>query len=452
VRRFYEKEQKAPANDAIREMLDLFCARAQFDGPTREVGTRVLRDGEALYINLGNDEWSALEIQNSRWRIVPESPARFTRTNGMGAMPTPDPTGSLELIKTLLPLSEGQFTLIAGWLVGAWHPTGPYPILVLMGEHGSAKSTLARSLRKLTDPFTPLLRSVPKDERDLILAATNSWTLAFDNLSGLPQWLSDALCRISTGGGLATRKLYSDNEEILFDAKRPIILNGIEDIARSPDLGDRSIILTLPPIAEARRLTESTYWARFEQIEPRILGGLLNAVAAAHHNISRTSIPKPPRMADFANWVCAATPALPFSAERFLEAYRSNRSESIASTIESSALASAVQSLAATQDRWEGTYGELLEILNQRVTDETKKSKAWPKNPRWLSSLLRKFGSPLRAAGCAITELSKDPKTRRRRIAIEKIDPSCQAVAAASDGPSNPIEETDANPWVEELL
>jgi hypothetical protein len=54
--------------------------------------------------------------------------------------------------------------------------------------------------------------------------------LAFDNLSGLPVWLTDALCRLATGGSFAVRQLYTDDEEMLFEAARPTLLNGIEEV------------------------------------------------------------------------------------------------------------------------------------------------------------------------------------------------------------------------------
>lgn len=63
-------------------------------------------------------------------------------------------------------------------------------------------------------------------------------------------WISDTLCRLATGGGFAVRRLYSDMDEVLFDAARPVILNGIEDIVTRPDLADRAVFLTLEPIPE----------------------------------------------------------------------------------------------------------------------------------------------------------------------------------------------------------
>ena len=77
--------------------------------------------------------------------------------------------------------------------------------------------------------------------------------LAFDNLSGLPPWLSDTLCRLTSGGAFSTRRLFTDQDEILFAAARPIILNGIEEVITRPDLADRAILLMLAPIAERQR-------------------------------------------------------------------------------------------------------------------------------------------------------------------------------------------------------
>ena len=79
-------------------------------------------------------------------------------------------------------------------------------VLVLHGEQGAAKSTTARVLRRLCDPNTAPLRAAPRGVRDLMIAATNSWPFCFDNLEHLPPWISNALCRLATGGGFATRR------------------------------------------------------------------------------------------------------------------------------------------------------------------------------------------------------------------------------------------------------
>jgi len=155
---------------------------------------------------------------------------------------------------------------------------GPYPLLAISGEQGSAKTVLSKLLKALIDPNAAPVRSLSREERELMIAANNGYLLAFDNLSGLPVWLSDALCRLATGGSFAVRQLYTDDEEVLFAATRPILLNGIEEVVSRPDLGDRAIFLTLPPIGDAQRRPEGELWHAFEIARPRILGALLDAV------------------------------------------------------------------------------------------------------------------------------------------------------------------------------
>src|SRR5262249_45493923 len=155
---------------------------------------------------------------------------------------------------------EEDWILLIAWLLMTYSPRGPYPVLNLTGEQGAAKSTRAPVLRSLIDPSSAPLRTAPRYEPDLIISAHAGWVLGFDNLYFLPQWLSDAFCRLATGGGFATRELYSDAEEVLFDAQRPVLFTGIEDLTVNGDLLDRSIRLSLPVIPEDQRKPESTFW------------------------------------------------------------------------------------------------------------------------------------------------------------------------------------------------
>ena len=148
--------------------------------------------------------------------------------------------------------------LIVAWLLGALRAGGPYPVLAIAGEQGSAKTVLSKLLRALIDPNVAPVRALPRDERELFIAASNGHVLAFDNVSDLPPWLSDTLCRLTSGGAFSTRRLFTDQDEILFAATRPIILNGIEEVITRPDLADRAILLMLAPIAERRRRPETS--------------------------------------------------------------------------------------------------------------------------------------------------------------------------------------------------
>jgi len=184
-------------------------------------------------------------------------------------------------LRRFLNVNDNDWHLVVGWLVQAFRPKGPYPVLVVHGGQGSAKSTLCRVLMALVDPNTAISRKEPKEDRDLAITANNSWVIAYDNLSALPVWLSDGLCRLSTGGGFACRQLYTDEEETIFDAQRPIVLNGIEELAVRGDLLDRSIIIYLPRIEEEKTLPEDVFWSEFDKEQPKILGALLTVVVGA---------------------------------------------------------------------------------------------------------------------------------------------------------------------------
>ena len=208
-----------------------------------------------------------------------------------------------------------------------------------------------------------------RDARDLFIAANNGHVLAFDNVSRMPDWISDTLCRLSTGGGFATRQLYTNQDEVLFDAARPVILNGIEDMVRRPDLADRGLFLTLEAIPENRRRPQAELRAAFKAERPRILGVLLDAVVEGLKRLPTTCPPKLPRMADFALWATACETAL-WPAGTFEAAYNSNRDEAIEAVIEADPVADAVRTLTQTRTVWTGTATELLDTLTKLVMTE----------------------------------------------------------------------------------
>jgi hypothetical protein len=202
----------------------------------------------------------------------------------------------------------------------------PLSCLGHRGRTRSAKTVLSKLLRALIDPSVAPVRALPRDERELFIAASNGHVLAFDNLSGLPTWLSDTLCRLTSGGAFSTRRLFTDQDEMLFAAARPIILNGIEEVITRPDLADRAILLMLAPIAERQRRPEIALWREFELARPHILGALLDAAAHGVRMLPHVRLRRLPRMADFALWVAACETA--FRPEGAFEAaYSNNRRE-----------------------------------------------------------------------------------------------------------------------------
>jgi hypothetical protein len=293
--------------------------------------------------------------------------------------------------------------LLIGWLIGTLMPDGPYAHLALNGEQGSAKSTTTRLLRAIVDPNEAMARTMPKEERDLAIAAKNSRIIAFDNLSYLPEWLSDALCRLSTGAADGTRKLYSDDEEALFSAKRPVIFNGIEEIATRGDLIDRLILVSLTP--PTKRMPESELWAAFDQARPTILGGLLNTASLALRRRPLVQMDNLPRLADFALWVEAAAPTLGWQFGDFTHAMHVMRQGAVSVQLESSPVARAVLDMDLP---WEGSATELHELLTRRISMDVKSLRKWPRNPRALSGALTRLAPALRTVGIDVCSVKSN--------------------------------------------
>jgi hypothetical protein len=243
-----------------------------------------------------------------------------------------------------------------------------------------------------------------------VIGAANCWIISLDNVSHLPDWLSDAICRLSTGGSFATRQRHTDEDEILFNVQRPCLVNGIEEIAVRGDLVDRAIVLELPSIPEDKRITDEEFWARFDEWEPGLFGYLLDAVAGALPRYESVKLTRLPRMADFAKWITAAEPALGWEDHFFVGAYTENRKQANDVTIEASPIARHVVALAATGS-WEGTATALLERLNVKATDAERRSKTWPQASNGLSNALRRLAPSLRSKGVNV-QFHRDQNVR----------------------------------------
>ena len=417
TQRFFEATSGAPNAQAMQDTLGLIEARAHFDAPEREVSVRIAIHAGRLYLDLADSAWRAVEVGPEGWRIVDAPPVRFRRPAGMLPLPEPKRGGTVEALRLFLNVrSDGDFVLAVAWLLAALRERGPYPVLVLTGEQGAAKSTFSGLLRALVDPNTAPLRALPREDRDLFIAATNGYVLAFDNVSRLPPWISDTLCRLATGGGFAVRQLYTDQDEVLFDATRPVILNGIEDMVTRPDLADRGIFLTLDPIPEGHRRPERALWAEFERERPRILGALLDVVAHGLKRLPSTSLNRLPRMADFALWATACEGAL-WDTGTFMNAYDVNRDEAVAGVVDADSVASAVRVLMAERSEWDGTASGLLSALSNVTQEAVRKAKTWPATPRALSGRLRRAASFLRQLGVQV-EFVREGRDRTRMIRI----------------------------------
>jgi hypothetical protein len=402
---FYQEDGKSPSSQALQDAINSLSGKAKFEGKTQDVHIRLASFNGKIYLDLCNDEWQILEIDAVGWQIIEAShaPVRFRRTKAMQALPNPTTNGDLAKLRDFLNVDDKNLTLVLAWLINCFRPDYPFPILLISGEQGTAKSTAAKVLRELVDPSVAPFRSAPRDERDLIIAATNAWICSFDNLSIVPNSLSDGFCRIATGGSLATRTLYTDDDETIFTAKRPIILNGIGDIASRSDLLDRALLIKLEAIPKDRRKTERGFWADFEKDKTSIFSALIEAVSFALKNIESTSLAELPRMADFALWATAAEQALGLNTGAFMAAYTQNREDAHAIVLEDSPVFEAIQKICEKQGSFNGTIKEFLELIDSFADDKTRASKHYPKNARGLRSQLERINPNLRQLDINIT-------------------------------------------------
>ncbi len=418
TRHYFEETGGAPNSEALTSALNVIEAKAHFDAPERPVYVRVAELDARLYLDLSDKTWRAVEIDAAGWRVIDNPPVRFRRSAGMQPLPMPVPGGSVATLRSFLNVrSDTDFVLVVAWALACLRNRGPYPVIALSGEQGSAKSTFSSILRALLDPNIAPLRALPREDRDLFIAASNGHVLAFDNVSGLPAWISDTLCRLATGGGFAVRQLYTDQDEVLFDAARPMILNGIEDIITRPDLAGRAVFLTLEPIPDERRRPEAELWAAFETERPGILGVLLDAVVEGLKRLPETILPRLPRMADFALWATACETAL-WPAGTFWSAYGTNRDEAVEGVLDADPVAAAVRALMATGTEWTGTAADLLGALGKLAGERVVKSKSWPDGPRGLSGRLRRATTFLREIGIDIA-FEREGRARTRIIKIK---------------------------------
>jgi len=421
LRRFYAIEEKPPGAQAMQDAIGVLEAKAYFDGPEEVIHTRLAEKDGNIYVDLANDEWEVVEVTAQGWRVIDDSPVKFRRPKGMLPLPRPETGGRIEDLRPFVNVpDEEEWRLMVSWLVAAARPSGPYPVLVLHGEQGSAKSTTAKVLRSLLDPNLAALRTAPGDERDLAINANNSWILSYDNMSGVPMWLSDALCRVATGGGFATRTLYEDDEETIFSYMRPVAVNGIDEIVTRHDLLDRSLIIHLPAIPEEERREADEFWTEFEEARPKILGAILDAVAVGLARLPETKLERLPRMADFAKWISAAEPALPWPIGGFMEAYDDSRADAVAQALQADVVAVAVMELLEDAGDFEGTATELLEVLEAYVPEKTRQTWSWPKTPRTLSNRIRRAATFLRQTGVEVEFARKADASRQRIIRIQE--------------------------------
>jgi hypothetical protein len=422
----YGSTGRAAAQAALAQATNLLRAMAVWDGPEIEVGLRIAPCDGRVVVDLADAEERVAVIGPDGWAVTTESPLPFHRPAGMLPLPLPMTGGDLDDLADLWPVRGDELILVRGWVLGCFNPSGVKPILDLSGMQGSGKSVLARMLLALVDPHANQLATLPKDDRGLAVVAARRGVVGFDNVSIIPEELSDPLCRLVTpGAGFETRKLYTDDDVVAFSGTRPVLLTGIPEVAKQPDLVDRTIAVTLPRMTAGERRREAEVLATFEALLPALLGRLFDAVSCALANVATTALPDVPRMADFATWVEAGAPALGWEPGRFLDAYLANRRDASGGLVEGTFIGRFVPELA--EHGFTGTATECLARLEIIAGPDAPRRHGWPATANGLSNILRRLVEPFAAAGILI-EFDRVGHDRKRIIRIHRAETPIGAV------------------------
>jgi hypothetical protein len=416
--RFLTQKNRAPSREALNVALDTIAARCSM-GPKTDVFVRFARSRDAIYLDMCDEQWRAIEVTKDGWRVVADPPVLFRRGAGARPLPVPVKGGTLDPLRALVNAGDdSQWCLMLAWLVGAFLPQGAFSHLALHGEQGSAKSTTALVLQSLLDPSDAGLNSPPKDETDATVSALHTGILCYDNLSGCRAEMADVFCRFSTGQGYRTRTFYENLGVTVASVKLPILLNSIDSTVMRGDLLERCIVLKLPRIMSQNRLTEEGVWDTFARIHPGCLGALLDAVSTGLRNLPNTTLTDAPRMSDFCRWLTACEPALPWEPGQFMSIYKGKLEDANRDLAENDSVASA---LIEWTDRnlhagtsLEVIAKDLLVQLNEVTRDWPKDLRHWPLNPEALAHRLPRLAPVLRAQGIEVRKLPRKGNARSR--------------------------------------
>ncbi len=395
-------------DQALKTALATLTAIGTFEGPETETHMRCAKHEGAYFLDLCNDDWQAVRIAADGWTVQERPPVYFTRTAGARPLPTPPARGNIGLLWKHVNMPKDARPLVLAWLLDSLRPDTPYPVLELAGEMGSSKSTTQRRLRALIDPAQVPLRGAPKSVEDIHIAAANAQVCSFENLSSLSAEMQDALCILSTGGGYATRQLYTNGGEHVIQSKRPVVLNGINGVATAPDLIERVISVELPTITAKERQDEQSLEAAWQKDYPAIFTGLIALFSEALALLPTVQIPEgmEKRMIDYQRLGEAVCMALDGKPGDFSQRLDSLYGESMARGLESYGVAVGIQMIADRKLRapWKGSYLDLLRDLNEmREIDRSN----WPRSPRHLSSQLKRIAPGLRRMGITIKQAGR---------------------------------------------
>ncbi|MEU2179349.1 ATP-binding protein [Streptomyces thermolilacinus] len=385
-------------------------------------------DAGTLVVDLGTADGRAVTVSAGGWHVVERSPVLFRRSGAMAPMPAPALLGDgLSMLHSLLNMDESAFRQLVAWLVAAWMPTIPHPVLTFKGEQGTGKSKTAQMVVNLVDPSPAAKRSQPRDVKAWSTQAFSSWALCLDNVSTLPQWLSDTLCKAVTGDGIVDRALYTDDDVVVLSFRRVLAMTTIDAGALAGDLAERLLMLELRLIDPERRRTEEELDTAFEAVRPAVLGSLFDLLATVLAVLPNVKLETLPRMADFARVLAAVDQVMDWNT---LDDYLATSANVAGDALEGDPFGSAVVALVEQSGTWTGTAAQLLE---QVQPPGGIRPPSWPKDATRAGGKVRRLAPLLRTAGVTVDDTQRSRDRHRHKLLILTRSDLPEGPAYASD-------------------
>lgn len=409
---YFVSHGSTPSTSAIADAMNVIEGQANAAKP-EAVHIRAAAHAGGVVLDLGDSTGRCVIIDPAGWRMEERSPVLFRRTETLGEMREPQRGGSVQELRELLNVTDQSWPLLLGWIVAALLPSIGHPVLLFSGEMGTGKSTAAGMVVGLIDPGPVPLRPPPRDEQQFVISSLGSMVVAFDNISGIPIWWSDSLCRMVDGTGSILRKLYSDSDVSVLKLRRTMILTGIDLADLRGDFGDRMLLVDLERIEGTNRRGDAELWARFNARAPYILGAILDLLAGVLAHLPDVRLESMTRMADFSRAIAALDEAADVGA---FEAYMGQAGRVSDIVIDSDPFAEKLIAMVAPlRGAWVGTAADVL----AQIVKPNPLPKGWPATPQAIGGRLKRIAPALRERGFGIVQARESGDDRRRVWTIE---------------------------------
>jgi hypothetical protein len=401
----------APSQSALADAMTVLEGAAQAADP-RVPHLRIGRHQDRIVVDLGTADGRCVTIGPDGWERTAKSPVLFRRSGAMKPLPEPVRDGDgLAKLGKLLNTDEEHFRLLTAWIVACFIPDLPHPILTFRGEQGTGKSYAAKMVIGIIDPSGAPKRTAPRDIKSWATQAFNSWALCLDNVSIIPDWLSDALCRAVTGDGIVDRALYTDDDVVVLEFRRVLAMTTIDAGALAGDLAERLLTIELHTIPDRERREEAEMDQAYADAHPGILASLFDLLAEVLKVLPDVVLTERPRMADFARVLAAVDQVKGW---KTLESYKATARDAVADVLDGEPFAQAVVVLV---DR-AGPLGVTLTAseLLERVPTPDKLPKKWPKDPTRAGGQLKRLAPALRTIGIEVDDSKRGPSPKKQRL------------------------------------